>query len=376
MKVAHVVGYLHEEASGPAQSVMRLAESQADLGCEVDLCCVQPGRTPVGTRQSIFPELRRNDGFAFAPSLIPGLISRSRSVKVIHNHSLWAFPNLVAGWVGGVGRAALVTSPRGTLSPQAMQFSRTKKRWAWWAQRPAVAWADCLHATSKMEALDLRTFGLRKPIAVIPNGIDIPAESSLRRNGVSNRRTILFLGRLHPIKGLDILLKSWANVGKCYPDWDLEIVGKGDPEFVTALEEMVRELNLSRIRFHSEIYGEQKIAKYVSADLFVLPSRSENFGMAVAESLACGIPVITTDSTPWRGLLDERCGWWIKPDVDALTAAMHEAVSASEGDRQAMGHRGRAWMRRDFSWYSVASRMNKVYEWIVSGGSCPEWVDQ
>ena len=99
-----------------------------------------------------------------------------------------------------------------------------------------------------------------------------------------------------------------------------------------------------------------------AADLFVLPTYSENFGIAVAEALACGVPVITTKGAPWAGLLERNCGWWVDVTVDALAGALEEALALSDDERLAMGQRGSEWMRAEFGWEGIARRIVAGYE--------------
>jgi glycosyltransferase involved in cell wall biosynthesis len=134
---------------------------------------------------------------------------------------------------------------------------------------------------------------------------------------------------------------------------------------------MVGTLGLRRVSFGGPIYGEEKFTAYREADVFVLPSLNENFGLTVAESLACGTPVIASRSAPWSGLEDEACGWWVEPDVGPLANALADAMSLPRIRLKALGANGRAWMVRDFSWDNVALEMSRLYDWLINGGEAP-----
>lgn len=239
-------------------------------------------------------------------------------------------------------------------------------------QRAAIAKAGLFHATSEAECHDIRRSGFRRPVAVIPNGIDMPP--ILPKGPSAGTRTLLFLGRIHKVKGIDMLLQAWAGLQDAFPDWNLRIVGPGAEDYVDSLKSTASALSARRVTFEGPAYGLEKTAAYAQSDLFVLPTHSENFGMAVAEALAAGCPVVTTKGAPWSGLRDHGAGWWTDIDAVSLQTALAEAMSLPAGELSAMGARGRAWMERDFSWQRVAGQMLETYRWANHGGPTPAWV--
>jgi glycosyltransferase involved in cell wall biosynthesis len=298
---------------------------------------------------------------------------RSGRVALLHNHSLWMMANIYPGRVARRHGTPLVVSPRGTLSAWAMQSGSAVKALFWpLVQRPALAATACFHATALSEYEDIRRLGFRQPVAIIPNGIDIP---DLPPVGTAKReRTLLFLGRIHPKKGLDLLLPAWRAVQRRFPNWCLRIVGPDNGGYLTTLRQMAQELALERVEFAGPLLGEQKWRAYQEADLFVLPTYSENFGMAVAEALAAGTPAIVSKGAPWAGLEEQKAGWWIDIGVDALVATLDEALALPQVELAAMGQSGRTWMHQDFSWDSIGRKMAATYEWVISGGETPEWI--
>ena len=271
-------------------------------------------------------------------------------------------------------RCRLVTSPRGTLSEYALNRSRWLKKavWALW-QGDVLKKSACLHTTAEIEYHEIRRKGLRAPVAIIPNGIGIPPEQK-RFGPVRHSRRLLFLGRIHPKKSVDILLKSWADVEKQYPEWELHIVGPDNGKYLSEMQALAKDLSVERAVFPGPAYGSEKSQTYWSADIFVLPTHSENFGITVAEALAHGVPAIVTKGAPWGGLEKEKCGWWIDIGVESLVECLKEAMSLSSEELVIQGQRGRAWMERDFSWDRIGKMMFKTYEWVLGGGSPPEWV--
>jgi glycosyltransferase involved in cell wall biosynthesis len=254
------------------------------------------------------------------------------------------------------------------LGDAALKFSAAKKRLFWClAQGAAARAASCLHATSRQEYEHIRAFGLKIPIAIIPNGIDVPsAVPKPRPRGAG--RTVLYLGRLHAKKGLERLLDAWELIEARRPNWQLDIVGPIDSEYAFMLKARIDASVLSRVRLLGPLYGGEKLKAYRGADLFVLPTLNENFGMTVAEALAQGTPVISTKGAPWVGLATHGCGWWVDYGAEPLAAAMDEAMNISWERLSAMGEAGRAWMQRDFDWNAVGLSMRSVYDWL--SGQC------
>ena len=372
MKLMHVVPHLDEEAAGPTQSVLRLCESLVAAGNEVELHTMAGGRQPQGVRMHVHHEWRLPPRFGFSPYLRGDLAKAAANADIVHNHSLWSYPNMAAGMACPAGKL-LVTSPRGTLAPAARQRSHWKKRLFAPLQRPAIERAACLHATSAMEVADIRAAGLHQPVILLPNGIDVPPldERDVSPNG---KRRLLFLGRIHPIKGIELLLEAWRALQTRHADWELLIAGKGDADYVRALQELAGRLQLNRVNFQGAIYGHEKHRLFRSAELFVLPSHTENFGMAVAEALARSMPVIPTRGTPWAGLESTGSGWWIARDLETMVASLDTAMQASQTRLADMGANGRQWMDRDFGWPSIAEAMTKSYQWMLGRGDQPSCV--
>jgi glycosyltransferase involved in cell wall biosynthesis len=267
----------------------------------------------------------------------------------------------------------LVVSPRGSLAAAALRFSAIRKAIFWrLLQGPALREAQVLHATAGSELQDIRAAGFRQPVAVIPNGVDIPRpRSAERRDGP---RILLYLGRIHPIKGLDMLLRAWSAIAPRHADWELHLVGPGEPAHLAEVHRLAHDLRLTRVQFCGPAYGPQRLAAYQSAEVYVLPTRSENFGMTVAESLAAGTPAIVTHGAPWSGLDERGAGWWIEHGVEALEAALDAALSLDRDRLHGMGENGRRWVSQTLGWTEISARMQATYLWMLGRGSRPEYV--
>jgi len=258
------------------------------------------------------------------------------------------------------------------LTSWSLAHRSAKKRLAWATyQRRVMKQASCFHVTAQAEADSIRDLGFSQPVAIISNAVDIPSSvSSTSPNGPSRA---LFLSRIHPKKGLPLLLDAWNRV--CPEDWILELVGPDENGHRSELEKQADALGLSDSVFFSGPVGDdEKWKKYASADLFVLPSHSENFGIVVAEALAAGVPAITTTGTPWQELETHDCGWWVDPSVDALSDALRQATALPSEELRTKGSRGRDLVRAHYSWSRVGKQMTHAYSWLLNGRSQPDCI--
>ena len=371
----HVIAGLDPAHGGPSYTVPRLCAALAEAGAEVTLLSVAlqgkhgSDNFTAGYYDRRFswdfvrvPVLR---GLRYSSGLVHALREAAPQTELIHNHGLWLLPNVQAGWTSAKFNKPLLIAPRGMLGPAALTFSRTKKRAFWrFLQGHVVREAACLHATSEQEYQEIRAFGLRNPVAIISNGIDLPAASDPIVAGGAER-TVLSLGRIHPKKGLDCLVRAWARLEAEHPEWRLRIIGPSELGHDEELRALAATLCLRRVAIEGPVYGDAKLAVMRAADIFVLPSLNENFAITVAEALAAGTPVMATKGSPWGGLETERCGWWVEQGVEPLATALTKCMLMTRTALKAMGAKGQVWMMREFSWNRVARDMLHVYRWLL-----------
>ena len=375
ISIVHVIPAIANEASGPSYSVVRLCETLIDRSDHVALAALRwstiSSSRPFVTLFELSRGLRR---LGVSPEMNRWLraLALSHGMDIIHSHGLWMMPNIYAGRAARAGACTLIVSPRGTLSSTALARAAWRKR-AFWTlyQRDMLRRATGFHATAESELADIRRLGFRQPVAIIPNGVDIPMIGAKRE---ASHRQLLYLGRIDPIKGLNDLLRAWSAVSRRFPEWELRIAGPDERGYLRHLVALRSKLNLERVTFTGPVYGAEKVAAYRQADLFVLPSHSENFGMVVAEALASATPVVTTRGAPWRGLPERGAGWWIETGVDPLVACLEEALSLTRQHLVDCGLRGRDWMEKEFSWARVGRMMDDAYRWFLGHGTVPEWV--
>ncbi|HBA73208.1 MAG: hypothetical protein A2X82_07520 [Geobacteraceae bacterium GWC2_55_20] len=293
--------------------------------------------------------------------------------SIIHDQGVWMMNNHLAVGVGRKTKTPVIVSLRGMLEPWAMNHKALKKKIAWNLYlKNDLDSVDLIHATSQQEADNFRDLGLQKPVVILPNGVDLPQwrERSPSKDG---KKTILFLSRVHPKKGLLNLVSAWQQA--IVAGWKIIIAG---PDEGGHKQEVMAAINAAGLRDSFEFVGsiddDAKWKWYFNADLFVLPTFSENFGIVIAEALACGLPVITTTGTPWQELETHNCGWWVDIGVEPLAEALRSAVALSDDERHEMGQRGRKLVADCYSWSKIASDMSCAYSWVLGNGPKPDFI--
>jgi len=376
LNITHVMGSIEDEAAGPSYTIPAIATVMQSIGHTVSGYSIGPQmeETWRGFQHRKFPNQYQKLPILralSASSLLQAALLQNKA-DIIHTHGLWLMPNIYAARVAQHHNIPLVVSAKGMLAPAALAFSPVKKAvFSALFQKKALDKVQLFHATSHQEYQDIRTYGLRQPVAIIPHGIDIPPvpDPSPRP-----RKQVLFLGRLHAIKGLSLLIAAWKQIEDNFPDWDLKIIGPGQADYIESLKGEIRQQGAKRIEIAPKVFGEDKLKAYQMADIYILPSQSENFAVTIAEALANGLPVICSKGTPWADVETQGCGWWIDGNPTALANCLTEALSLTNDTRQAMGQKGRAWMVQNFSWIHIAKKFETTYVWLREGGICPDWV--
>lgn len=299
-----------------------------------------------------------------------GQIEQER-FDVVHVNGMW---DRDVYWASGWAlkrKIPLVWSPHGMLAPWALKHHWWKKfaPWHLYLHR-RLKRAAAIHVTSDLERQWVEALRLG-PVVTVPLGTHLPKEAVAKRR--QGPLEVLFVGRIHPVKGLMNLVKAAALLPRDVARF--RIVGSDDIGYQKTLLDAAAECGVQNaFDFVGPKYGQELSAEYDRCDLLVLPSQSENFGGVVVDALAHGRPVIASNKTPWQGLEENRCGWWVDNSPESLAQTLM-AINAS-ADLPAMGARGREWARREFSWESVAVKMKAAYEWLVNPEVVekPEWV--
>lgn len=368
----HVVVNSSASFGGEGLAALRYAESISRAGGKVALISeriqsANLGRSLIEERFSTqsFPTHKNALVELFSQYLFFGKYCETMNVGLIHLHGMWSPVLAVAALLARRRNIPLVLSPHGCLEPWALAYKHKKK---WLAlktyQGLVLRSATLFVATSNKEMESIRKLDLRQPIAVIPNGADI-GPPTFRYEAQKEIKNLLFLSRLHPVKGLHDLVEAWALVRKA--GWRLIIAGGDEGGYRETVEDLIKAKGIEAdFEFLGYVEGAQKQECFDSADVFILPTYSENFGIAIAEALANELPVITTTGAPWEDLVKYRCGWWVPPGVQGISSALTEMFKYDSHQLKEMGQRGRQVVVNKFSWDVIGVTALRVSEWVLN----------
>ena len=370
MKILHVVPSFHPAYSygGPIRSTFELCRNAVELGGDVrvlttdadgldrvlDVNKKEEVEFPEGFRVRYCPRRQRH---SVSPTMMRLLPTYMRWADVVHLTGVYNFPTFpTICWARSLNKP-LIWSPRGALQRwEGSSRIGLKAVWDFLWYHTADRVELTMHVTSEQESRETLARFPKLRMAMIPNGVDVPADlNRVERNG---ELRMLFIGRLDPKKGIEALLKACSLVDSALP-WRLAITGWGPPEYVSQLKEQIHALGLSgRVEMLGAVLSEEKKGLFECSDVALVPSYTENFAIVVAEALAHGVPVIASKGTPWSRLEEMKCGLWVDNDPETLADAIR---SISTMPLQDMGRRGREWMQNEFSWRSVTNQMLALY---------------
>ncbi|HXJ57337.1 MAG TPA: glycosyltransferase [Verrucomicrobiae bacterium] len=323
----------------------------------------------------------------YAPGLAAAL--RETNAHVLHIHGIWSYYS----WAGHLWarrtRRPYVLTTHGMLSASALNLGRWKKRvTAPLFRNRVLRGAACLQAFTEQEFTHIRAYGLRNPVCIIPNGVDLPSPSSRLNTPLDARvptgaKVLLFLGRLHPIKGLPNLLRGWANARRRSSGqadspnrkWVLALGGWDQDGHEAELRKLVETLGLGdSVLFLGPLFGAAKSNAYQAADAFVLPSRSEGLPMAILEAWAHELPVLMTPECNLPEGLERGAALSLGSSEESIAGALEKLFALSPAQRCELGQRGRQLVAAQYSWTKVAAELGHVYQWLVGGGNPPACV--
>lgn len=386
MRIAQFIPYSGRPQGGPVISLASYVSGLCDVGCDVTLFSV--AREIDGTQMNFDPRAEwvresrsRGGSFRWSPDLWRR--ARAASFDLVHSYCLWTDVNRLAAAQARERRIPHVLAPCGHLQKFALKRS-------WWKKAPcrllfqdrALREAACLHAKSEAEVEGIRAYGLTAPVAVIPNPIEEPpavggvsVEAFRAEHGISpGRKLALFLGRIHPVKGLDRIVNAWSGLASYHKDWLLVLAGPDEGGFRAQVEAWVRERGVeSSVVFTGALNHEAKWAALSACEFLVIASDFENFCVSIGEALMASRPVVTTYTTPWKILPERGAGWWVETNPQALGAAMGEAMGLNDAARRAMGAKARV-IAEPFRPRNVAASLMELYTWVLGKGSRPDCV--
>jgi glycosyltransferase involved in cell wall biosynthesis len=375
----HVINALDSNYGGPSRLVPNQCASICLAGFEVGLAFVK------GTDNSSFEfKKMKEEGVSFYPyNKFMSAYKLWKDIKkydIVHVHGIWNIMTHLACHYAKIQKKPLVISPHGSLTPYALSQKKLKKQIAFKLyQWNDLENASALHATGDAEARYLRDLGLKTNVAVIANGIRFHTLPKHIKGIKNESRRMLFLSRIHPLKGTLELVRAVAALRSELKKgaWKVTIAGPGEKIHIKQMMFEANKLQISELfEFIGPVDVPLKWDLYDSSDIFILPSHSESFGLVVAEALSRRIPVITTKGAPWADLLSHRCGWWPAVDQKEIENAMSEAIQTSHSTLREMGERGRQLVHQKYNYEAMGRDLSLLYLWLLGKESRPTFMDK
>ena len=369
-RILHLLPSTAEGAAGLATAVNGLADAQRRHGLRAEVLGADTA-----------PRLRR------AASLVARAQAKAAPAQLLHSHGLWLAASRASRRLRPLGLPTVV-APHGMLDPWAWRRRRAVKQLLWWAgEQTTVQGASCVQALCPAERDAIRALGITAPIALLPNGVDLPDGSPAARSALPpspwlahgvppGAPVLLFLGRFHTKKGIEPLLAAWQRLQQRRRSeaW-LVLAGFGDGG---ALAQRLLASPIPRLRVIGPVYGEAKASAYAHASGFVLPSYSEGLPMAALEAMSWGLPCLLSAACNLPSAFRVGAAWEAPPDPDLLEAVLEHWVAAARTDPSAlaaMGASGQALVAQQFSWHQVAAQTAALYAWLLGNAEQPAFVE-
>ncbi len=382
MKIIHVVAGLWKDTGGPAEVIPQLCLALSNKGCDVSLVTVDgahSGATLECGRKGVdlvsFKALSTG-GIRYIPDLGKYLKKEVKNCDIVHNHGHWLHSNWSAYYWSKYYKKPLVTTPHGTLVPGMLERSRLKKAVAWnLVDKHLIKYSKIIHALSNKEklAMEPKVGNEAQKIEVIPNGVNawsLPDSNKMHEQfpETKNKKIILFLSRVHEIKGICDLLNAWENQYTDFPNWHLLVVGSVDNSSKKFIQAVKSNSKFSKaVTFTGPMYGDSRLAAYAIADTFVLPSYGEGLPTVLLEALASSLPLVYTHECNFQDAVEIGAGIVYPAGISGLEVSLKKMLTLSDQDRFHMGKRGLELVRSHYSWGSIADQWIELYRRVVNG---------
>jgi len=387
IKILHVISNLSPRSGGPTTVVRSLSAYQVMALSDVTICTTNWGQLAVekkalniGVHENgvTYRCFSSESPLAFSPAMYKWLGRHLRLFDVVHIHGLYRFPVTAAAWWARREGVPFMIMPHGCLDPFLYSQSRynlpLKRIYERLFDIPNLNHASAIHYTSEEEARQAAHLRLRARPIVVPNGIDWESYRRLPQRGCFRKRLllndqvplVLFLGRINFKKGLDVLVLAFSLVIQKHPNARLAFVGPDNEGYGSKVKRWCEEKGIEdKVLFVDHLGPEEVKQAYVDADVFVLPSYTENFGLTVVESMACGCPVIISDRVNiWRQVEQVKAGIVVRLDPEAVAKAITRLLEDRETART-IGTRGRQAAEKFYGWPSIVERLTRVYRDLI-----------
>jgi len=316
--------------------------------------------------------------YGLVKNLFSSIQHNIEQFDIIHQHGIWMPMSLYSKRLRQKVKIQGVVQPHGYLEPFQLNISKYKKLLAYnLFEKSNLKSANALVACAYDEAYKLKKLFPKKNIAVVPNGISSDFfNAKYQKDSLKEKQKMLFLSQIIPIKGLERLFRVIASIGiNKFINWELTIAGYEDKKHTIFLKNLAKELGLINfVSFVGPKVGEEKVRIFDNADLFILPTYNENYGIVVAEALARKVPVLTTQGTPWSELNTNNCGLWVENNEKGIRNGLLQVLEMTRSDLKNMGIQGRTLVEEKYLWSKITLKTIEFYEWVLNGGAKPDYV--
>jgi len=381
MKLLTVIPGIGASYGGPSKSVTELVEALAHQGIEVDMVTTNADTNrqlevtlqtwiPQGSyRIQYFPYWHVHD-YKISPSLTRWLIKNVANYDIVMTHANFSYISSVANWICRSQKVPYVMNPHGMLEPWALSYKAWKKRFYYtWFEQPALQNASAIRVLASREIDNVKQLHIDTPLMLAPNGIHCEDFETLPNPQIflqafpktQQKSLILFMGRIDPKKGLDLLAKAFAQVHAVFPQTHLVVAGPDNTRFLSTVQGYFKEAGcLDSVTFTGILTGELKFAAFAAADVYIAPSYSEGFSMSVLEGMASSLPCVITTACNFPEATAANAAIVVEIDSEAIANALLRCLNHPD-EAKAMGDRARQFILENYTWDKIAVQMKQVY---------------
>jgi glycosyltransferase involved in cell wall biosynthesis len=381
MKVLMVAPYIASVYGGPAKVIRELSQGLGQSGIGVDVITTNANGNdqldvPVrqwlpehGFRIQYFDCWHRND-LILSRSLIQWFMRHVTDYDVVHTHNIFSPLTSLVRWICAWKKVPYVVTPHGMLEPWALSYKANKKQWYYqWIEHPTLQQASTIHVLNQAEASHIHALGLSNT-AILPNGVwreefaTLPDRTIFHSQypDTQGKTLLLYLGRIDPKKGLDLLAPAFASVHQQFPETHLIVAGPDTIGFLPTVQGFFAEAGcLDAVTFTGMLTGPIKLAALSASSIYIAPSYSEGFSMSILEGMASGLPCIMTTGCNFPEASEAQAAYIVETNVESLTQALYDCLNNRQ-EARAMGDRARELVFQNYSWEQIAEHLSQIYQ--------------
>lgn len=384
MHVLHVIPSVSPVHGGPSRAIAILEKALSANGVMITTATtdddgasrrLRPGERPPMANGAIrFYARKWLEFYKLSPGLILWIWTHLQQFEIVHIHALFSFPSIVAGLIAWIRKKPFIIRPLGTLNTYGVTKKRPwlKKLSLALIEGPLLRHASAVHFTSVAEMDQAADLGIQCRGVVVPLGVEHPGHGDRQaffddHHDLEGRRIILFMSRIDPVKNVEALLKAFSNVDNPKLNTALVIAGDGPSDYVNSLKELAKSLGIDQqVTWLGFVSGQHKADILAAADVYVLPSLSESFGIAAVEAMLSGLPCLLGEGVAIaREVVSANAGLAVSPDSDSILQAL-EAILSNDTRRVTMGICGRRFAEDNYSCQTMASKLTLLYQHILN----------